>query len=88
MFKMTGLLILLLPTTYAILICKDTFLQLVHTYFKAKIVFLPLPAADFCSSTSFPGTHLIHMQNKKILLPLHVALTATVTKINFYYFLI
>lgn len=87
MFKMTGLLICLLPTTYATLIWKETFLELVHTYFKDKIVFLPLPAADFCSFISFPGIQLIHMQSKKILLLQHVAFTDTITKINFYYFL-
>lgn len=87
-FKMTGLLIFLLVTAYATFICKDTFLELVHTYFKAKIIFLPLPAADVCPSISFPGIQLIHMQSKKILLPLRVAFTATVTKINFHYFLI
>lgn len=76
---MTGLLIFLLLATYAILICKDTFLELVHTYFKAKVIFLPIPAADFCPSISFPGSQLI-------LLPLHVAFTTTVTKIHFDYF--
>lgn len=56
---MTRLLIFLLSTTYAILIGKDTILELIHPYFKDKIPFLTFPAADIHLSVSFSGIQLI-----------------------------
>lgn len=84
--KMTWL-IFLFATTYAILICKDTILELTHPYFRVKTPFVPFPAADFHLSIYFSGIQLIHMQSKKSLPPLNVAFAAAVTSINFHYFL-